>query len=463
MVKIIPDSWSISLRSKFILCLLFSSLAAVLLVGWVANYELVRRFDEATQREASERYQREVVAYIRAYHDWHQGQQHESLDSFAERNAAVIHHEPIPFGDPGYLTLHDDRISHQRSIPVKPRLFQFHLFDTRFRALTDFPPYQKGQLASDQDVVRMHAILHKEVPVAYFVPQGRANYSEQEVAYLAAVQHAIRMGVYSALALTLILGILLGNRLSTGLRKLIDATQQLGTTDAAGEFRFDQHVDIRGHDEVSTLARAFNHMRERIASTTAALTASHAHIAAQAEQLRHLSERDGLTALYNRRYFDEQGGQLFRQAVQSQQALSVMIADIDYFKQINDRHSHAVGDAVLRKVGEILAGHVRQGDLVARYGGEEFVIAFPQTPLADAATCCEALRQRIEQYPWHTLDANLKVTISMGLTDDLRTQDLHAMLNQADSMLYAAKHQGRNRLCLAQNADASHTAHPRQT
>ncbi|MBI3512993.1 MAG: GGDEF domain-containing protein, partial [Proteobacteria bacterium] len=125
---------------------------------------------------------------------------------------------------------------------------------------------------------------------------------------------------------------------------------------------------------------------------------------------------------------------------------AVMIGDIDFFKRINDRFSHATGDEVLRHVGRILAEHTRASDVVARYGGEEFVIAFPETEIDEAAAFCERLRQIIEAHPWRDIQPELAVTMSMGLNGDLALGSVEKMLAAADALLYQAKQAGRNRV-----------------
>jgi len=106
-----------------------------------------------------------------------------------------------------------------------------------------------------------------------------------------------------------------------------------------------------GVSGAALLARAFNEMSAQLAQSHEDLQASHRTISAQAEQLRELSVRDALTGLHNRRYFDEQAASLYRHAVRYQRSFSVVIADIDFFKRINDQHTHATGDAVPRQAG----------------------------------------------------------------------------------------------------------------
>jgi diguanylate cyclase (GGDEF)-like protein len=167
----------------------------------------------------------------------------------------------------------------------------------------------------------------------------------------------------------------------------------------------------------------------------------------QGRQLDELSIRDSLTTLFNGSYFDEQGNATLAQAQRYNQPLTVMIGDIDFFKSINEKFSHAVGDEVLRHIAQILEDSTRQSDMVARYGGEEFVIAFSQTPLFQALPLCEKLRARIEHHEWSDIHPELKVTMSMGLCDDIQLQSFEKLVIAADEKLNEAKSGGRNRVC----------------
>src|SRR5690606_11831857 len=101
-------------------------------------------------------------------------------------------------------------------------------------------------------------------------------------------------------------------------------------------------------------------------------------------ELERLATQDNLTGLFNRRYADAWLAQQIELESRHPQQLTVALADIDYFKQINDQHSHATGDEVLRRVAAILQGRCRSTDMVARYGGEEFLFCFPATGLVEA-------------------------------------------------------------------------------
>ena len=164
------------------------------------------------------------------------------------------------------------------------------------------------------------------------------------------------------------------------------------------------------------------------------------------EKLERLTHEDALTGLFNRRYVDDKLEGEFARANRYGHPLSVAVCDIDYFKRVNDTFSHEMGDAVLRKVAELLRDGVRQSDTVARYGGEEFVVVFPETPAEDAARIVERIREAVATYPWHTLHLDLKVTVSAGVSGDLAVESYEKLIGRADKKLYEAKHNGRNQV-----------------
>lgn len=167
---------------------------------------------------------------------------------------------------------------------------------------------------------------------------------------------------------------------------------------------------------------------------------------AKAEAMSELAVRDSLTGLYNRRYLDQKLSEEFARARRYEHPLSVAICDIDFFKSVNDRFSHAVGDETLKKIAELLVMHTREVDTVARYGGEEFVIILSETPRRDALNVCKTLCQIIERHDWSKMHPDLRVTVSIGISDDLSLDHHEKMLHQADKKLYEAKHQGKNQV-----------------
>lgn len=171
-----------------------------------------------------------------------------------------------------------------------------------------------------------------------------------------------------------------------------------------------------------------------------------AQLRQKAEALDRQTKEDSLTGLHNRRYLDDQLTQEISRALRFKRDLTVVMADIDNFKLINDRFSHQVGDEVIKIVARILRESCRMIDIVARFGGEEFVLLLIETPVHKARMLCEKIRSAIEQYDWSAIDPGLHVTISMGLTDDLALADPQAMLSDAEAKLLEAKRAGRNQI-----------------
>jgi two-component system cell cycle response regulator len=158
---------------------------------------------------------------------------------------------------------------------------------------------------------------------------------------------------------------------------------------------------------------------------------------------------DALTSLYNRRYMETHLAALTEQATQRGKPITVLILDIDFFKSINDGHGHDAGDDVLREFSLRIRKSIRNIDLACRYGGEEFVIVMPETDIAVASMVAERIRRRIasEPFPIQQGAKNLEVTISIGIAALNGTDDTAAaMLKRADTALYRAKRDGRNRV-----------------
>ena len=156
---------------------------------------------------------------------------------------------------------------------------------------------------------------------------------------------------------------------------------------------------------------------------------------------------DSLTGLANRRTLDEELVLEWRRADRVGDSLAFILLDLDDFKLVNDTHGHQAGDAVLRAVGEVLLGGVRQVDLAGRYGGEEFALILPETDLPGAIKLAERLRLALETTPVELAEGKtLQVTASFGvaLKDELPSAD--ELVAVADEALYAAKRAGKNRV-----------------
>ena len=158
---------------------------------------------------------------------------------------------------------------------------------------------------------------------------------------------------------------------------------------------------------------------------------------------------DALTGLFNRRYMESHLATLVEQAASRGKPLALLVLDIDYFKAINDGHGHDAGDEVLREFSLRIRKSIRNIDLACRYGGEEFVIVMPETDLAVATMVAERIRRRIATEPFAIQQGgrNLEVTISIGIAAIGAAGDTAAaVLKRADTALYRAKRDGRNRV-----------------
>ncbi|KQX41468.1 MULTISPECIES: PleD family two-component system response regulator [unclassified Ensifer] len=170
------------------------------------------------------------------------------------------------------------------------------------------------------------------------------------------------------------------------------------------------------------------------------------------QQTIELAVTDGLTGLHNRRYFDTHLKLLMDRAAARGRPLSICMTDIDRFKQVNDTYGHDVGDEVLREFANRIRTTVRGADLACRFGGEEFIVVMPDTSAEMAAGVAERLRTIIESLPFAIpqADGPLKVTASMGIATLRPGSDTaEALLKRADTALYQAKHEGRNRVVAA--------------
>lgn len=164
------------------------------------------------------------------------------------------------------------------------------------------------------------------------------------------------------------------------------------------------------------------------------------------QELQWMAFTDGLTGLYNHRFFQEQLHEELEKSKRYQHAVSLIILDIDYFKQYNDTYGHQAGDLVLKQVASLIQREIRHADIAARYGGEEFVIICPETAESSAVSLAERLLAAVRQEGFRpSPDQIIPLTISAGVSTfpiDGKTRD--ELIRSADKALYEAKHSGRN-------------------
>lgn len=174
----------------------------------------------------------------------------------------------------------------------------------------------------------------------------------------------------------------------------------------------------------------------------------------QNEELMFLATHDPLTNLLNRRSFFENANSLLQESVELDKSSCIAMADIDFFKKINDEHGHNIGDRVIRNIAQILKDSVTSDALVGRYGGEEFCVLLPNTSLAKGASLMESIREIISNHQIITDEATISITASFGIcqTSD-NTNDLDHLLDSADKALYSAKESGRNKVMIWKGTD----------
>jgi diguanylate cyclase (GGDEF)-like protein len=167
---------------------------------------------------------------------------------------------------------------------------------------------------------------------------------------------------------------------------------------------------------------------------------------------RRLASTDGLTEVYNHRTFQERLSQEIARADRYRRPLSVLMIDVDHFKVYNDTCGHPQGDIVLQDLARLLREMSRTSDTVARYGGEEFALILPETDSVGAQKIAQRLREQVEGYafPGKEIMPGGTLTISIGVATHAPAGSKDALLQAADTALYTAKREGRNRVCVAE-------------
>lgn len=181
------------------------------------------------------------------------------------------------------------------------------------------------------------------------------------------------------------------------------------------------------------------------------------HLTQALAAAEYLASRDSLTGLYNRRAFENLAGKVVADAQAG--PLCLVLVDLDHFKAINDRHGHAIGDSVLQQAGQLIAGTVGPLDLVgrgdgavARWGGEEFILLLRQCRLQQAVEVAETLRDGLSRLRHAAWPDGLAVTGSFGVAAWEGNIPLHVAISSADAAMYQAKNEGRNRICVHDEA-----------
>ena len=190
------------------------------------------------------------------------------------------------------------------------------------------------------------------------------------------------------------------------------------------------------NNEIGDIAKNVEHLTER------ELYKKNLELKSKNKELEILSTTDRLTGLLNRRKMERELNKELKRAKRYNQAFSLILIDIDFFKKVNDTLGHQAGDSVLIELSMLMKETLRSTDFIARWGGEEFLVLCPNTNLKDAAYLGERLRDAVEK---HKFSIGRKTTISLGVAE-YKGQSLDDLINEADKKLYAAKEQGRNKV-----------------
>lgn len=167
------------------------------------------------------------------------------------------------------------------------------------------------------------------------------------------------------------------------------------------------------------------------------------------QELEKKNTIDELTGLFNRRYYDQKIQAEFRRSRRNLTPLSIVVVDIDHFKNINDTHGHSIGDMCIQQLAVLIKSSLRRsGDIGCRYGGEEFCLILPETEQDGAMSLADDLRATVNEHPFHFPNIELSITISCGVSTYMQQENVEAIdvFNAADKALYQAKKAGRNQV-----------------
>jgi len=242
----------------------------------------------------------------------------------------------------------------------------------------------------------------------------------------------------------------LAYKITLAIMKPIETLSEGAERIAAGQVDHQIPVPARD-DELSLLTHTFNDMMRKLRSNQLEIEEDRFRLAEKNEELQRVNEilsqlsiTDGLTKLHNHRYFQDHLSREIKRVSRTHAPLSMILLDIDDFKQLNDTHGHAAGDEVLTALAAIMNDTARESDLIARYGGEEFVILMPNTDLDGALHLAEKLRMAVESTRLIIGDRMKPIDITISLGVATYEGERREFFGEADRALYQAKANGKN-------------------
>jgi diguanylate cyclase (GGDEF)-like protein len=341
---------------------------------------------------------------------------------------------------------------------------EMYLVDAKRRLLTSSQPLSKEMLRSNLSVrmpesmngpsampasytdFREHYVVGMATPIAsidwVMVTQMKHKNAYAELVLLRRITTALVGGLMLSIGL---LAYLFGHALVRPVRRLSKEAARV----AGGNLDVD--IPVTGLSEVSYLTQVFNHMvsslrygREKLSDANKALVETN-------KELHQLSITDGLTGLLNRKHILELLDREISRSRRYGHPVSVLMLDIDHFKNVNDTYGHQTGDAVMRRLADCLCEAVRENDLVGRYGGEEFLILLPDSNARNGAQTAQRIRKMVQDLEIETSRENVSVSVSIGVSSYPQYgRDANAVISAADAALYQAKSSGRNQVVLSE-------------
>jgi diguanylate cyclase (GGDEF)-like protein/PAS domain S-box-containing protein len=215
-----------------------------------------------------------------------------------------------------------------------------------------------------------------------------------------------------------------------------------------GSYSYDDHGNVTFHEGTLRDVTARKHAEEALRSAKASLEKTNQELERVLLREQQLARTDGLTGLYNYRYFFELATREFNIAMRYRRPLSILMFDTDDFKKVNDTLGHSAGDKILALVAQATAAQMRSVDILARYGGDEFIILLSQTSAKQAYPIAERIRNSVAGMKMPSEKGPISVTLSIGIAEiqyEPAEESVEHIVQRADKALYAVKQAGRNR------------------
>ncbi len=358
----------------------------------------------------------------------------------------IVRHTRI--GENGYTFIFDDNMIMHPNNNVNSENFKkllnpgkgtYIIDDLKTAAHTTGRLYYKWDKPNDKG----HFVYDKIAWVKYIPSMDIYAVSSVYVDDIVCTARTIRNQLLLIGLLVLVLSLLFGALMLRYLLKPMETLTRVAGEIAQGDYT--KRAQLNSNDEIEELAKYFNMMVDRLELQIKTLDQQ---VKEKTKELEVLAVTDPLTKLYNRRYFTEISNEMFAMAKRQREPLSIVMFDIDHFKNINDTYGHLVGDRVIGRFANIIRNVKRQSDIACRFGGEEFILLLPKTGIEGAKELAERIRIYAESEEITVEDGrSVTFTVSVGVSecDFERDDSIEAVIRRSDDAMYTAKKSGRNR------------------